>query len=45
MQQYIQIYFNVFTTHEYFSGGLSMMISINDIPILKGDNYHEWTES
>jgi hypothetical protein len=25
-----------------FSGGLSMMISINDIPILKGDNYHEW---
>jgi hypothetical protein len=24
-----------------FSGGLSMMISINDIPILKGDNYHE----
>jgi hypothetical protein len=25
-----------------FSGGLSMMISINDIPILKGDNYNEW---
>jgi hypothetical protein len=42
MQQYIQIYFNVLTAHEYFSGGLSMMFSINDIPVLKGDNYHEW---
>jgi hypothetical protein len=25
-----------------FSGGLSMMFSINDISILKGDNYHKW---
>jgi hypothetical protein len=42
MQLDIRIYFNVLTTHEYFSGGLSMMFSINDISVLKGDNYHEW---
>jgi hypothetical protein len=42
MQQYIRNYFNVLTTHEYFLGRLSIMFSINDIPILKEDNYHEW---
>jgi hypothetical protein len=42
MQQYFLIYFNILITHEYFSGGLSMMFSINDIPILTRDNYHEW---
>jgi hypothetical protein len=45
MQQYIRIYSNVLITHEYFLEGLSMMFSINDIPFLKGDNYHNGTEN